>query len=206
MFGREKLVACRAEIRAIEKLDLASGVRHQKIEEAQMLGEALLDAEARIGALTRAIPQTRGANQNIDDTAVGKVETKSSVIEALGFTPKQVERFETLAKHPEIIEQIKAEAREAEDIPTRSEVLRRVAILDSYFADPVIEKGADMRKVFVIHRPADDDCVRGNVEAVFTSQERAEAYCKKCDIFPNEIFVLVLQPPEKSWPLPEKKT
>lgn len=39
-------------------------------------------------------------------TAVGKYET----IKEAGFTPKQVERFQTLAKHPEIVAQAKAEA------------------------------------------------------------------------------------------------
>lgn len=36
LIGREKLTAVRAEIRAIDKLDLANGVREQKIGEAQM--------------------------------------------------------------------------------------------------------------------------------------------------------------------------
>ena len=37
LVGREKLVAVRAEIRAIDKLGLADGVRRQKLEEAQMI-------------------------------------------------------------------------------------------------------------------------------------------------------------------------
>ena len=39
LVGREKLTAVRAEIRAIEKLELAEEVRQQKREEARMLGE-----------------------------------------------------------------------------------------------------------------------------------------------------------------------
>lgn len=45
------------------------------------------------------------------DSTVGKYD----VIEKAGFTPKQVERFQTLAAHPEIVEQAKAEARENDD-------------------------------------------------------------------------------------------
>ena len=37
-------------------------------------------------------------------------KTKTEVIHEAGFTPKQVERFQTLAAHPEIVEQAKAEA------------------------------------------------------------------------------------------------
>ena len=51
LIGREKLNAVRAEIRAIEILKLAENVHNQKLEEASLLAEALLDAE---GASVRA--------------------------------------------------------------------------------------------------------------------------------------------------------
>ena len=57
LVGREKLTAVRAEIRAIDKLQLAEDVRQQKRDEAFMLSEALLDAEKRIGELTKKIPK-----------------------------------------------------------------------------------------------------------------------------------------------------
>ena len=50
-------------------------------------------------------------------------QTKREVIEGLGFTQKQIERFETLAANKDLVEQVKAQARENGDIPTRSEVL-----------------------------------------------------------------------------------
>lgn len=43
-------------------------------------------------------------------------KTKTEVIEEAGFTPKQVQRFETLAAHPEIVDQAKAEARECTQV------------------------------------------------------------------------------------------
>ena len=39
--GREKLVSVRAEIRAIEKLNMEQEVRMSKVREAQDIGEAL---------------------------------------------------------------------------------------------------------------------------------------------------------------------
>ena len=59
-----------------------------------------------------------------NDTAVDFAKpTKLQAVEALGFTPKQAERFETLADHPEEVAQAKAEARENDDLPTRTAVL-----------------------------------------------------------------------------------
>ena len=128
LVGREKLTAVRAEIRAIDKLQLAEDVRQQKRDEAQMLSEALLDAEVRSGELTKAIPKAppdRG-NQYTGGkpTALSQSQkSKSEVITDLGFTPKQVERFEILANNPDVVEEVKREARENDDIPTRTRVI-----------------------------------------------------------------------------------
>lgn len=127
LIGREKLVAVRAEIRAINRLQVAQGVRDQKMEEARMLSEALLDAEVKLGEMTKQIPRAKngGANQYQAKATVmsQKQKTKHEVIRDLGFSPKQVERMETLADNPDLVEAVKARARENDDIPTRTEVL-----------------------------------------------------------------------------------
>lgn len=69
LVGREKLSAVRANIRAIDKLQLAEEVREQKKEEAQMLAEALLDAEVRIGDLLKQIPKAQGTRTDIKTTS-----------------------------------------------------------------------------------------------------------------------------------------
>lgn len=129
LVGREKLVAVRAEIRAIEKVGLAEEVRQQKLQEAQDISEAVLDAEVRIGELMAKVPKASGGDRRSDsfknDSGV-HFETKTEVIEKAGFTPKQVQRFETLAKNRDIVEQAKAEARENDDIVSRSLVLNMV--------------------------------------------------------------------------------
>ncbi len=162
LLGREKLIAVRAEIRAINKAQLAKDVYDQKLKEAQMLGEALLDAEVKLGEMTSPIHKDLGGRprktidtavdsfENCPDNALGKTrstggtsfktnfpntdelmdtaaprspKTKREVIEELGFTKTQVHRFETLAANKDLVEQVKAQARENGDIPTRSEVL-----------------------------------------------------------------------------------
>ena len=67
LVGRGKLVAVRAEIRAIEKVGLAQEVRTQKLAEAQDIAEAVLDAEVRIGELMSATP--KAVNQYARDKA-----------------------------------------------------------------------------------------------------------------------------------------
>lgn len=130
LIGREKLVAVRAEIRAIQKVGLAQEVHAQKLKEAQEIGEAVLDAEVRIGELMANVPKASngGANQyQAKATTVSQEQkSKSDIIRDAGFTPKQVQRFQTLAAHPEIVAQAKAEARENDDIVSRSLVLNMV--------------------------------------------------------------------------------
>lgn len=130
LIGREKLVAVRAEIRAIEKVGLAQEVRKQKLREAQDISEAVLDAEVRIGELMSRVPKASGGDRRSEnfkkDTAVSFEKPKADIIRDAGFTTKQVQRFQTLAAHPEIVEQAKAEARENDDIVSRSLVLNMV--------------------------------------------------------------------------------
>lgn len=80
LVGREKLTSVRAEIRAIDKLNIAQEVRNQKKEECQMLSEALLDAEVRLGELFREIPKDTSFKGNqykdssLTDTAVDSAQ------------------------------------------------------------------------------------------------------------------------------------
>ncbi|MBQ7594065.1 MAG: hypothetical protein IJU48_06915, partial [Synergistaceae bacterium] len=186
LVGREKLIAVKAEIRAIEKVGLAKAVREQKLQEGQALSEALLDAKVRIGQLMREIPKVSGGDRksekfkkdlmsekiktdsgvdfekspeiselkvlNSDGSDKRDVEqpitpeiitplnegtsetkkpststkTKAEVIKEAGFTLKQAERFQQLAEHPELVERAKAEARENDDIVSRSLVLNMI--------------------------------------------------------------------------------
>lgn len=136
LVGREKLVAVKAEIRAIDKLKLAEDVHKQKKEEATMLAEALLDAEVKVGEFLKEIPKGSGGDRGNQHTG-GKIRsgadfgkkgktTKKEIVENAGFSQDQAERFETLAENQDIVEFVKAEARENDDIPTRTRVLELV--------------------------------------------------------------------------------
>jgi site-specific DNA-methyltransferase (adenine-specific) len=123
LIGRDKLNIVRSQIKAMDKLELAEGVRTQKKEEAQMLAEALLDAEVRIGEILNAMPKAK--NQYAMDSGVqSKFTPKLEAAQELGFDAKQVQRFQTLAANKDLVEQIKQEARDADDLPTRTAVLQ----------------------------------------------------------------------------------
>lgn len=126
LIGREKLNAVRAEIRAIEKVGLAKEVHEQKLQEAQEIAEAVLDAEAKIGELTSKMETAKGFASTIKDSGVPNV-TKQKQLEQIGITEKQKQRFETLARHPETVERAKEDARAEGRIVTRQDVLNRIA-------------------------------------------------------------------------------
>jgi site-specific DNA-methyltransferase (adenine-specific) len=148
LVGRDKLAMVRAGIKALDKLDVAEGVRQQKKEEAQMLAEALLDAEVKIGEILARMPKASGKHENrANQYTNGKsnttvtsststqqpIETKQQAIAKLGFDKMQASRFETLAANKEIVEQIKQEARENDDLATRTAVLQVVKERDKKF-------------------------------------------------------------------------
>lgn len=127
LVGREKLNSVRAEIRAIDKIHLAEEVRNQKREEAQMLSEAVLDAEVRLGDLLKKIPKDNSfrGNQHSEPNRqyCPPSKPKKEVIKDLGLSEKQAQRFETLADNKDLVEQVKQEARENDDLPTRTRVI-----------------------------------------------------------------------------------
>ena len=124
LVGREKLASVRAEIRAIDKLEIAGEVREQKKDEATMLAGALLDAEVKIGELTNEIPKASSNQYVQSDTAVAK--QNNPIVKQLG--ERNIQRFQQMADNLDIVEQVKAEAKDNDDLPTRTEVLRRIKL------------------------------------------------------------------------------
>ena len=126
MVGREKLVALQAELRAIDKVGLVAEVRKQKLTEAQDIADALLLAEMRLGELISEIRESPGKRTDLnpeDDVQ----RSKKDVVQALGFSVKTAQRFETLAKHPDIVASMSAEARADGEIISRTSILKAIA-------------------------------------------------------------------------------
>lgn len=127
LIGRAQLKSVREHIKNIDKIGLAKEVHEQKLQEAQEIAEAVLDAEAKIGELTSRMEQTKGARTDIKPMDNGVLKSKAQQLEEIGITEKQKQRFETLARHPETVEKAKADARAEGRIVTRQDVLNRIA-------------------------------------------------------------------------------
>ena len=124
LVGRERLTAVRAELRAIQKVGLAKEVHEQKLAEAQEIAEAVLDAETKLGELTSKMKKSQGF-ASIHPNGGENAKTKTEQLSELGISHH--ERFETLASHPDKVEQAKAVAREEGRIVTRQDVFNIVA-------------------------------------------------------------------------------
>lgn len=169
LIGREQLTAVRAGIRALDKLDVAEGVRKQKREEAQMLAEALLDAEVRIGEILAAMPKATG--QHWEQKRQNKIATtddftsKESAAEQLGFNQNQVQRFQTLAANKDLVEAIKQEAREADDLPTRTAVLEAAKRRDAHQRrENVLQKQMPAEDIVLIEKMKAGETVVLNID------------------------------------------
>lgn len=125
--GREHLSAIRAEIRALEKAGAAAEFRAERLKEAQDEAELVLDAEVKLGQIFARLPKSVGGRpQKTVDSGVHSFQTKAEAIQEAGFSVKQAQRFESLADYPDIIAEVKAEARENDDIVTRSDALNKI--------------------------------------------------------------------------------
>lgn len=127
MVGREKLVALQAELRAIDKVGLVDEIRQQKLLEAQDLADEVLLAEIRLGELISEIPELPGKRTDLEPLDTTAQRSKKEVLQDLGFSVKTAQRFETLAKHPDIVASMSAEARAGGEIISRTSILKAIA-------------------------------------------------------------------------------
>ena len=128
IIAQEKLKSVRAEISAIQRLGLAQDVLRQKIQEAQQLAEVKTRAEVRLGELTASMPKGSG-NQYTSSASPARAEKQTTKAEALtrvNISSQKASQYELMASHPEIVEAAIAEARENDDIVSRSLVLNMI--------------------------------------------------------------------------------
>lgn len=120
LIGREKLVAVRAEIRAIDKVGLAKEVHDQKLEEAQEISEAVLDAEVRMGQLLKE------AHLNGGDRKSKNQSPPAGRLKDMGINYNQSSQFQLMANDPETVEQVKEYARKTGQVASRSDVVHEI--------------------------------------------------------------------------------
>jgi N6-adenosine-specific RNA methylase IME4 len=116
--GRDQLVAFRAMASAaMKKGDMEA--RRQVMDAAQTLAEDLVDTEASIGETIKNIPNKKASSG---------ASTRSLPD---GINKFQSSAFQTLAANKDLIEKATAEARENDDLVTRSEVIRLAKVRET---------------------------------------------------------------------------
>lgn len=134
LVGREKLKAVRAEISAIERVGLAKEVLEQKRTEAQDIAELVTLSEVKIGKMLREIPKaTKGTGSNQYKKTSGEIpadgnfsKNKSEVLYEIGLKKNTASAFQKMAEHEDIVREAIAEARENNDIISRSAILSEI--------------------------------------------------------------------------------
>lgn len=118
LVGKEQLKSFQAKVNAVTKLGLSKAVRDQALEDSQRMATALLYAEAKMGEIIALIPNKKassgGGTRSLPD----------------GITKKQSHFAQKLHENRHLIEETIAEAQQNEDIPTRTEVLRKAKEID----------------------------------------------------------------------------
>ena len=124
---QEKLKSVRAEISAIQRLGLAQEVLKQKVREAQDLAGVKTRAEMKLGELTAAMPKAKGVRRDLTSPSrAEKSNTKAESLASVNISTQKASQYELMAANPDIVEQAIAEARENEDIVSRSSVLKKI--------------------------------------------------------------------------------
>ena len=127
LIAPEKIKAMKAEIRAIQKAQLAKEVYDQKKAELDRLRELMLLVYQRMGEITREMPKASGNQYTSASSRIReKAPAKGEGIKILGFSKDQVSRMEQMAAHPDIVEEVIAESQAGQTEATQGEVLRRI--------------------------------------------------------------------------------
>lgn len=114
----------KAKVEAMKQLGIAEDQRSATLRDGQDAGECLLRIEARIGELALKEPQIQtGGVPRGPEGERGRTKHKR-----IGMTETRMRRAEAIHRHPEAVERVIAEARENEDIPTRTAVLKEIQI------------------------------------------------------------------------------
>jgi len=110
-----------AKVKLMDQLGATEEQRKATLADGQDAGEMLLNIEARIGELYEAMPSKEHA-----PTAERAGAGKSKDIQKIGIAERDAQRAASIHRNPEAVAAIIKEARENEDIPTKTAVLHKI--------------------------------------------------------------------------------
>lgn len=128
LVGKATLQAYMLKLRTVNRLSVAQEIRDQTFKEAQDMSNALIAAEQRIGELLLAIPKQSGARTDLGTSAerTDEVKSKSEVIAEMGYERHDAHDYQQMAKHPEVVRKVIADALENGEIVTKASVMREI--------------------------------------------------------------------------------
>jgi hypothetical protein len=123
--GQTAVTFYRQMIKGFDQLKMTEAQRKRTLRDGQEAGEMLLDIEARIGEL---LPSEEEMQKVRSDQYKGRPLSQQKGLRQRpeGMSIMRAHTARTISKHPEIVEKVKAQARENEDIPTRTAVISEI--------------------------------------------------------------------------------
>lgn len=114
-----------AKVKLMDQLGITEAQRKATLADGQDAGEMLLNIEAKIGELASQIPQVQAPGGKGAGRVPSGLPAKH---DRLGLAQHRMKQSETIHRHPEAVARVIAEAKENEDIPTKTAVLQRIRL------------------------------------------------------------------------------
>jgi hypothetical protein len=166
LVGKAKLSAYMLKLKTVNKLSVAQEIRDQTLQEAQEISTALIAAEQRIGELLLAIPKQAGRPSENFSTCVEKLKTKAETVKEMGYSKDEAADYQTMAKHPEVVQRVIDEALAKGEVVTKTQVLREIKT--------VKDEAAQREKINQAKLNQKDTKIRELLDKVSSLEELAE--------------------------------
>jgi hypothetical protein len=127
LIGKESLKAQKAKIRAIEKANMALAAKEAALQDTQDIAEILLDAEVRLGEMLAQIkPEySISSSKGTNGLPKGAAPRREKSLPP-GINKKQSHEAQQLSRNPDMVEQVKQEARQNGSVATARDVYTKI--------------------------------------------------------------------------------
>jgi hypothetical protein len=166
LVGKAKLSAYMLKLKTVNKLSVAQEIRDQTLQEAQEISTALIAAEQRIGELLLAIPKQAGRPSENFSRQCEEFMPKGETIAEMGYSRREAADFQTMARHPEVVQRVIDEAIANGEVVTKTQVLREIKT--------VKDEAAQREKINQAKLNQKDTKIRELLDKVSTLEELAE--------------------------------
>ena len=127
MFFSARIPLYKKLLKGVKSWEEASEEEKRILRRAQEEGDNLIDIHVVMGEIYKNLPEDRGRKQVEIETSGGCISTQRQEFkEKTGISDTKARRLVALSDNPEIVAEVKAEARENNEIATQTEILKRI--------------------------------------------------------------------------------